>query len=131
MKPSLALSLRVLVVDDVPDVRDSLRMVLSLWGHAVATAADGPSALHAAASQRPHAIVLDLGLPRMGGLEVARRLRAMPETANALIVALTGNAREGREEEARQAGCDRFLLKPVDPKELCEVFREHAERRGG
>jgi CheY-like chemotaxis protein len=128
MKPSVTTSLRVLVVDDVPDIRDSLQIVLSLWGHEVATAADGPSALRAAASQRPHAVVLDLGLPRMGGLEVARKLRAMPETANALIIAFTGNAREGREEDARQAGCDHYLLKPVDPDELARLIRERAEK---
>jgi CheY-like chemotaxis protein len=125
MKPSLAVSLRVLVVDDVPDIRDSLQIILSLWGHEVLTAADGPSALRTAASQRPHAVVLDLGLPRMEGVEVARRLRAMPETADALIIALTGNAREGREEEARQAGCDHYLLKPVDPDQLESLLRGH------
>ena len=68
-------SLRILAVDDNVDLADSLALVLGLWGHTVCTAYDGLAALEVAASFRPDVVLMDLGLPKMDGLEVARRLR--------------------------------------------------------
>jgi CheY-like chemotaxis protein len=81
---------RVLVVDDSQDGADTLARLLRMEGHDVRAAADGPSALAAAAAFRPDVVLLDIGLPRMDGYEVAAQLRQLPEVRSALLVALTG-----------------------------------------
>lgn len=111
-------TLRILVVDDVPDVRTTLHVLLALWGHEVREAEDGPTALEVARELRPHIVFLDLGLPGMDGSEVARRLRTLSGLEDSLIVALTGFPVSARAAEARAAGCDRYLLKPADPDEI-------------
>jgi CheY-like chemotaxis protein len=108
----------VLVVDDCPTEADSVALLLKRWGYRAVLASDGPSALAAALTQPPAAVLLDIGMPGLDGYEVARRLRERPWTAGALLVALTGY---GREEDVRrcwEAGFDRHLLKPCDPDEL-------------
>jgi CheY-like chemotaxis protein len=118
----------VLVVDDYPDMRESLRILLGLWGFVVEGAADGPAALAAADHYWPDVVLLDLGLPRMDGYEVARRLRRATDPACPLLLALTGYAREEDAARALEAGCDRHLAKPIDPDELLAVLQEHARR---
>ncbi len=110
--------LRVLVVDDDSDTRTTLLFLLRAWGHEAAAAADGPSALAAAAQFAPDAVLLDLGLPGMDGYEVCRRLRQLNGAGPALLVALSGFGREEDVGRALQAGCDRHLLKPCDPEQL-------------
>ncbi len=106
---------RVLVVDDCPDTRTSLHMLLNLWGFEVREAADGPGALRAAAEFEPDTVLLDVGLPGMSGYEVARRLRQTPDLRGVLIVALTGFGRDSDADRARQAGADLHFVKPIDP----------------
>src|SRR5262249_50899828 len=108
----------VLVVEDCPDSRGSLALLLRAWGHEVCLAADGPSALEAARSFHPQAVVLDISLPGMDGWELGRRLRQQGGLAQALLVARTG--RWGQEAEARsgEAGLDGHLSKPADPEEI-------------
>src|SRR6476646_7109490 len=101
--------LRVLVVEDCADTRFSLRLLLRLWGHEVAEAADGPAALGLAASFAPDVVLLDIGLP---GYEVARRLRALPGLEDALLVGVSGFGQEDDVWRCLQAGCDTHLLKP-------------------
>jgi CheY-like chemotaxis protein len=108
-------SCRVLVVDDDRDTRDSFALLLRLWGHDVRTAADGPMALTAAADFQPQAILLDIGLPRLDGWEVARRLRGL---TRATLIGVSGFGRDVDRERARRDGWDHFLLKPVEPAEL-------------
>jgi CheY-like chemotaxis protein len=107
----------VLVVEDCPDTRQSLAMLLRLWGFEPLVAADGPAALDAARS-RPDVVLLDLGLPKMDGNEVARRLRAQPEMSEALLVAISGFGTEDDRRRSREAGCSAHLLKPVEPEAL-------------
>jgi CheY-like chemotaxis protein len=109
-------------VDDCPDAADSLALLLNRWGYQAEVAYDGASALAAALARPPAAVLLDMVMPGMDGCEVARRLRGQPETAKALLVALTGS---GREEDVRlchEAGIDLHLLKPCDPEELRRVL---------
>jgi CheY-like chemotaxis protein len=111
--------LRVLVVDDWSDTRDSLEMLLSAWGHEVRLARDGPSALEAARSFSPQAVLLDIGLPGgMDGWDVARRIREQDGGRAVLLVALTGHGRELDKARSREAGFDAHLTKPADPQEL-------------
>ena len=74
---------RLLVVDDNRDAAESMSMLLQMWGHEVAFAYDGPSALETAEQWQPEAVFLDIGLPGMDGYEVAARLRALPQAKGA------------------------------------------------
>ena len=106
--------LRVLVVDDCPDHTESLAILLRLWGHECLIAHDGPGALDLAGAQCPDVVLLDVGLPRMDGYEVARRLRQVPGMGKALLLTLSGYAQEVDRERALAAGCADHLIKPVD-----------------
>src|SRR4029077_12329540 len=85
---------RVLVAEDNVYVARSLGMALELWGYEVTVASDGPSALALARELRPVAVLLDIKLPKLDGLEVARRIRRDPELASILLLALTGSSEE-------------------------------------
>jgi len=116
------LARRILVVDDNRDAVDALAMMLRLNGSDVEVAYDGPSGLATAQSFRPDAIVLDIGLPGMDGYEVARRLRARPETADKLIVAVTGYGQKEDRERAHAAGFDHHLVKPIESDTLIRLL---------
>lgn len=130
--PPIGRGLRVLVVDDFPEVTDCLALLLQRWGHQALTTYHGPTALRIALAQRPHAALLDINLQGgMDGYEVARRLRAQPQTATALLVAVTGQLPE--EDLCRQAGFDCHLVKPFAPESLrqlldarCQAIAQHA-----
>jgi len=104
---------RVLVVDDNLDAAEGLAMLLQLKGHQVATAYDGEGAIDAAREFDPQVVLLDIGLPRLDGFEVARRLREEFPNRSMLLVALTGYGQERDRLRAREAGFDHHLLKPV------------------
>jgi CheY-like chemotaxis protein len=120
--PAAAVARRILVVDDNVDVIETTTMLLSLSGHVVHSAKDGLQALHAATEFRPEVVLLDIGLPLMDGYEVARRLRQMPQTAGALLIALTGYGQQGDRQRGKDAGFDGHLLKPVDPHALAKLI---------
>jgi PAS domain S-box-containing protein len=124
-------ALRVLVVDDNKDAADGLTLLLRMWGHDVRTSYDGPSALDTAAAFRPHAVLLDIGLPGMDGLAVARRLRTSPELGSVKLVAVTGYGRESDRREALAAGFDAHLVKPVEPQKIREILADLAEAPRG
>jgi CheY-like chemotaxis protein len=118
--------LRVLVVDDDPDTRGTLRVLLGLWGHVTAEAADGYSALALAATFRPDTVLLDIGLPRLDGYEVARRVRQLPGLGEVFLVAVTGYGAVQDLVACRAAGIDHHLLKPFDPADLERLLRARA-----
>jgi len=105
---------RVLVVDDSHDAADSLGMLLRLLGAEVMVVHDGRSALAAMKSFKPAVVLLDLGMPEMNGLEVARRMREDPESRRATLVALTGWGQREDRHRTREAGFDYHLVKPAD-----------------
>ncbi|HEX9149104.1 MAG TPA: ATP-binding protein, partial [Thermoanaerobaculia bacterium] len=107
--------LRVLLVDDNADSADGLAMLLELQGHETRVAYDGESALGIARSFRPHAALLDIGMPAMDGYELARRLRAAPETKETMLVAMTGWGQEEDQRKGREAGFAHHLVKPFEP----------------
>ena len=111
---------RVLVVDDNHDVAESFAQLLIALGHDVRAAYDGPNALAMAEEFAPQCVFLDIGMPKMDGYEVARRLREQTGDRPMMLVALTGyGSVEGR---ARDALFDRYLLKPVDIATVEEVL---------
>jgi CheY-like chemotaxis protein len=106
---------RILIVDDNVDAASSMADLLRLAGHDVRLAHDGTWAIKNAHAFRPEFVFLDLGLPGMDGFEVARSLRREPGLASMRIIALTGDGHSDAREQALSAGCDQFLLKPMDP----------------
>ncbi|MFL5329371.1 MAG: ATP-binding protein [Gemmataceae bacterium] len=114
---------RVLVVDDNVDSADSLAMLLGLDGHIVWTAYDGPSAIHSAKKHHPDTVLLDIGLPRMDGYQVARQLREQ-HGDNVWLIAMTGYGRDEDRDKTNAAGFNCHLVKPVDPMELKDILGE-------
>jgi two-component system response regulator MprA len=113
--------MRILVVDDEPAVRDAVDRALRLDGHEVALAADGRAALDAVAAAPPDALVLDLLMPRVDGLEVCRRLRAAGDRTPVLVL----TARDAVDDRVRglDAGADDYLVKPFALEELLARVR--------
>jgi len=104
----------ILVVDDNVDAVAAFALLLRHLGHEVEEAHDGVTALAIARRMRPTMIFLDLNMPRMGGHEVARALRADPAFARTLIVAVSGFGQPNDVEAARAAGFDHYIVKPYD-----------------
>lgn len=123
-----AAPLDVLVVDDNQDAATSMSLLLQVSNHEVRTCNDGASALAAVAERRPQLILLDLGMPGMDGIEVARRLRAEPG-APLVIVALSGWGQQSDRERTAEAGFDRHLVKPVSADELARLLDDVAAGR--
>jgi PAS domain S-box-containing protein len=109
---------RVLVVEDSPDARESLRLLLEMAGHVVETSEDGPTGLAKLREFRPDVALIDLGLPGLDGYAVARLAREAPETARIRLVALTGYGQAEDRRRALAAGFDVHLTKPVEPTTL-------------
>ena len=107
----------VLLVEDDPDGREMMAMLLDSLGYEVATAEDGPQAVEVFEERRPDAVILDIGLPTMSGLEVARRLRDEhgPEVP---LVALSGFGRDNDRQATTAAGFDAHLVKPAKLEDL-------------
>jgi two-component system, sensor histidine kinase len=122
-----ARALRVLVVEDNVDTRETLRRVLELDGHEVREAGDGPQGIEVALAARPEVIIVDIGLPGLDGFEVARRLRAALGK-DPLLIALTGYGQPEDRRLSRDAGFDVHLVKPVSPEQLAAAL---ASRRAG
>ena len=114
---------RVLVVDDDPDVVDALAMLLEILGYPVDVARCGPDALDLVQRQCPRVALLDIGLPGMDGLEIARRLRAdYPDPKRLKLVALTGLGHEQARERSLAAGFDEHLVKPLGRQALLALL---------
>jgi CheY-like chemotaxis protein len=110
--------LRVLVVDDEPEGADTLALVLRARGCDVRVAYDGWVAVWAAEEFRPRVVLLDLAMPTLHGLEVARLLRRQAGLRDARLVAVTGHSDEESRRRAAAAGFDHYLAKPVGWPEL-------------
>jgi two-component system, OmpR family, response regulator MprA len=117
---------RVLVVEDDQEIADVLRRTLRGEGHEVRSAADGAEALHVAAEFAPDLVVLDLGLPKLDGVEVCRRLRAESDVP---ILILTARTETGDRVEGLDSGADDYLVKPFERQELLARLRALLRRR--
>jgi PAS domain S-box-containing protein len=113
---------RILVVEDNPDARESLRDLLQLSGHEVYEAADGQAAVRAALALRPEVALIDIGLPGFDGHEVARRIRASAVCDETVLIALTGYAQVEDRRQAENAGFQHHLVKPVDLNKLTQLI---------
>jgi len=111
----------VVVADDNPAMTAVLKLALRLWGWEVVIANDGVAAVDAIRSARPAIALIDIGLPGLNGLEVARVVRA-GNAAPRLMVALSGYGEEQDRLRSREAGFDKHLVKPVDPDVLRAIM---------
>jgi CheY-like chemotaxis protein len=121
--------LRILIADDNTDAASMLGVLLRRRGHDVQVVLDGRHALEAALESNPQVALLDIGLPGLDGLEVARRLRERPEMNNVVLVAVTGYGRDADRQRSLEAGFDHHLVKPVATGTLTALLNEIAAVR--
>jgi PAS domain S-box-containing protein len=121
---------RVMVVDDNVDAAESMAVVLRIEGHEVRTAHDGEHAIQLASEFRPEVIVLDLGMPKMTGYDVARRLRAKPWGRDVVLVACTGWGQPEDRRRSKEAGFDHHLVKPVSAEAILAAVATPASDAG-
>ncbi|GAC1388924.1 MAG: hypothetical protein NVSMB4_15000 [Acidimicrobiales bacterium] len=119
----------ILIVDDDPAITTLLKMSFELEGHVVMTAASGPEALELAREIHPAAMVVDVMMPDMDGLELVRRLRANEATANIPIVCCSARSLARDVEAGLAAGADDYLTKPLDPYELVQKIEQRVQLR--
>ena len=120
----------VLVVDDYADAREMYAAWLRVSGYRVALAGTVTDALSLAVQHLPDAILMDLSMPGIDGLEATRRLKADPRTSHIPILAMTGHVESGVADDAAAAGCDGFIVKPSPAPEVVRVIADLIQRLG-
>jgi signal transduction histidine kinase/ActR/RegA family two-component response regulator len=116
--------LRIVAVDDNPDIRETLQMLLPMWGHSVELANDGSSGVACIVRARPDVALVDIGLPGMNGYQVARAVREQDPQRAITLIALTGYGQPADKEMALEAGFDAHLLKPIAPAVLAGILAD-------
>lgn len=109
---------KILVVEDNQDNREMVVKVLKFHGYQVVEAVDGEEAIEKAKSENPDLILLDIYLPKMDGYEATKILKRDGRLKDIPVIALTAHAMKGNREEALAAGCDGYIPKPIDVREL-------------
>ena len=124
--PPVAGRRRVLIADDLRDSADSLALLLETMGHEVHVAYDGEEAFQAIEDLRPEVALLDLGMPKMSGYDVCRRIREMPWGRQVTLIAQSGWGQDEDRRRTRDAGFDHHIVKPIDPAALDALLRSLA-----
>ena len=119
----MATQLRVLLVEDSGDCASTTATLLRLYGHDVAIANNGIDALGKVNAYNPHVVALDLGLPDMDGLAVARSIKEQATGKSPIMIAITGHGTPEHRRMSAEAGIAIHLVKPVDPRELEAIFQ--------
>lgn len=114
-------SRRVLIIEDTAGIARMISLLFEKLGHAPLVATSGATAIRMFKETPPEIVVLDLMLPDMSGLEVARELRRLDQKNSTLIVALTGHNDDEHRQQARKHGCDEYYVKPIDIQDLQEL----------
>ena len=122
--------MKVLIVEDHPDMRDLLRHIVEEMGYVPVLASGGEEGLKKAIAEKPNLILLDMMMPIMDGREVARRLRANPETKEIPILAITALFRSQDLDDYLLAGCKGYIVKPFSVLDLQATIRELLAGRG-
>ena len=107
-----------MIVEDNQDNRELLIKILKVKGFRIIEAVDGEDALQKVSVERPDLILMDISIPKIDGYEVTRRLKNQPDFQNIPIIALTAHAMKGDREKASKAGCDGYITKPINIREL-------------
>ena len=119
--------LRVLIVDDNRALADTMSMLVGVWGHDVRRAYDASTGLELAAAYQPDVLLLDIIMPGMTGLELARQVRQQARSQECFIVAVTGRTDAECRLQCEEAGIDLFLIKPVTPSILQTLLSWESE----
>jgi CheY-like chemotaxis protein len=130
MVPQARSQMRVVVIDDNKNQASSLQRLLQAMGYDVRVAYDGASAMKLLTNFVPDFALIDLGLPRINGYELARWLREQAQFRNVILVAQTGWGREEDRQRAREAGFEHHLVKPIDPQRLAEILAQSSSSQG-
>ena len=117
--------LRVLIIDDNRDAADSLSILVKVWGHDPGVAYDGAAGLATAAEDLPDVVLVDIGMPKLNGFQLAQQLRRQVRFADTLLVAITGWADQAHR-WLWEAAFDQYLIKPVAPLALEKLLRDRA-----
>lgn len=120
----------ILIVDDNIDNLELTQILLEIEGFEVRLAEDAETALEILETFRPRLILMDIQLPGMDGLELTRRLRQKPELHDTIIVALSAYAMKSDADNARAAGCDGYVTKPIDTRTFTDEVRGYLEIAG-
>ena len=115
----------ILIVEDEPKNLTLLRDLLQVSGYKTIEATDGEKGVELAKARKPGLILMDIQMPEMDGLEATRILKTDATTSNIPVLALTAYAMKGDEERILEAGCDGYLTKPFDIKELLKEVAEN------
>ncbi|KRB93001.1 ATP-binding protein [Noviherbaspirillum sp. Root189] len=129
--PRSTQGLRLMIVDDNADAADTLTLLLKATGHEVFTEYTAASAIDRFRERQPDVMLLDIGLPDMDGKHLARRLRAMPEAAKIVLIAVTGYGQEHDKQESSAAGFDYHFVKPVNISELLALLASLSAQKVG
>lgn len=117
----------ILVVDDSPLTVKLLRVLLQSEGYVIQTANGGSEALSLLPAFKPQLILMDIQMPGMDGLEATRRIKANPDTQDIVVVVLTASAMKGDEEKALSSGCDGYVTKPFESRNLLSRIRVYLD----
>ena len=115
---------KILIVEDNPQNMRLIEMTLQAKGYTLFKASNDEEAMDIATTERPDLIIMDIQLPKTSGLEVTRRLRQLPAFSHTPIIALTAYAMKGDKEKFIESGCDAYLSKPINTRELPKVISE-------
>jgi len=120
---------KILIVEDNPQNMRLLKMILRAKNYTLLKATDGEEALDTAMRECPDLIIMDIKLPKMNGLEVTRKLRETPAFSQTPIIAITAYAMKGDKERAIGSGCNAYLPKPINTRQLPETIAEMLSQR--
>ena len=124
------MGLRLLIADDNQDTANTLAGLLTHAGFEVQVAFDGRAALETAMSFRPDVLILDIRMPSIDGLQLAHRLRRMPEFKGKLFIAHSGCSQQDDLDKASRADFDEYLVKPIQLNTLMTILKEASDRLG-
>lgn len=114
----------ILIVEDEPLLREAFRLMLEGAGYRILEAGTGAAAIETVQTEKPALVLLDLGLPDMSGLDVARRIKDDEATATTKLIALTGRVGNAERQACLDAGCTEYFAKPLSPREFLRRLPE-------
>jgi len=121
-------SIKILLVDDEPDILEILSYNLSAEGYVITTASNGVEAVKKAKKQQPHLIIMDVMMPEMDGIEACEKIRMIPELKNTIITFLTARGEDYSQVAGFEAGADDYITKPIKPKVLISKIKSLLRR---
>lgn len=121
--PDRPTTLRILIVEDDPDTADSMAILLRLYTYDVQVAPDAPTALRALREKQPDVVLLDIGLPKLDGWQLAKEIRSHSTDKRPLLIAISGFGMQSDQVRSQEAGIDLHLVKPVEPEMLQQILQ--------